>query len=290
MPGFANTQEMVDAEVSGFSRYSTWRKTPTQITASGFWFDLSMSSGNPSPQYYAAAPLIATPISHSSDGGIFHGKSVYPKKKFLKRFMIMTSVATAFPLSGTILDYLMYYPFIDESAVDEVQALDNTSTLPRYTDGAGVQMMAVVVAGHSVGTGTFFTVNYTNQDGVAGRTSATVQLNTQFVNGTIITSAPATGQCFGPFIPLQQGDTGVRSVESITVSGLGDVGLFSLVLVKPLAQTQVTRVDGPVENDFFQHFAQLPEIKDDAYLNIICHPGGSLSAVPLHGDATFVWG
>ena len=290
MPGFANVKELVDAELNGFSRYSTWRKTSSQITASGIWFDLSMSPGNPVPQYYAAAPAVSAPMAHSTDGGIFHGKAVSPKKKFLKTSMVMSAVATAMPTVFIMMDYLLYYPFIDESLVGDVQSMTNSSTLPRYTDGAGVQMMAVVVAGHSVGTGTFFTVNYTNSSGVAGRTSATVQLNTQLVNGTILTTASAKERCYGPFIPLQSGDTGVRSVESVTVSGLGDVGLFSLVLVKPLAQLSLVRVDGPVEISYFEHFAQLPEIKDDAYLNFICHPGGSLSAVPLHGGVTFVWG
>lgn len=290
MAGFTNFKSMVDAELEGFSRFSTWRKTPSQATAAGIWFDLSMSPGNPVPQYYAAAPLVATAMSHANDGGIFHGKSVSPKKKFLKRFLAMTGTSGVGPLVGAIADYLLYYPFIDESLVDEEQLMDNTVTLPRYTDGSGVQMMAVVVAGHAIGTGTFFTVSYTNSEGVAGRVSLPVQLNTQFTNGTIITTATATEGCHGPFIPLQEGDTGVRSVQGVTMTGLADVGLFSLVLVKPLASMTIFTFTAPVEVDYVQHFSNLPEIKDDAYLNIICQPGGTLAAAPIHGDATFVWG
>ncbi len=282
MAGFNSVKELVDAEMSGNGRFSTWRKTPTQTTGAGVWFDLSMSPGNPSPQYYAAAPGVAIAMSASSDGGLFHGANVGPNNKYLRKCMALTATATAVPLPMIILDYLLYYPFIDESLDGEVQSFDNSLTLPRYTDGSGVQMMAVVVAGHAVG-GQTFTVNYTNSDGVSGRITPSVKINGQFVNGTIITTAQATVGCAGPFVPLQNGDTGVRSIESITMTG-SDVGLFTLVLVKPLAQMSIRGIDAPVEVDYVKDFGGImPKIEDNAYLNFICCPNGTLSAAPIHG-------
>lgn len=148
-------------------------------------------------------------------------------------------------------------------------------------------LMPVVVAGQTGGQ-TFF-VTYTNQDGVSGRTSKTVTMCTQGINGTILCSAPATSGCNGPFMPLQNGDTGVRSVESVQVNGLGDVGLFALVLVKPLATMALRGIDAPTEVDFLRDFAAMPKIEDDAYLNFICHPTGSLSGAPIHGEIFTVW-
>lgn len=290
MSGFSNLKSMVDAESDGFARYSTWRKTASQTTAIGVWFDLSMSPGNPVPQYYASAPLISETLSQSGNGGIFHGHSVSPKKKFLRKLMMVSGIAGPVPLYGILCDYLLFYPFIDESLIDEEQFLTNTAPLPRYEDGAGVMLMAVVVAGHAVGTGTYFTVKYTNQDGTTDRVTAPVRLSTQFVNGTVVSSARSIEGCVGPFLPLQEGDTGVRSVQSVTMSGVADVGLFALVLVKPLAQANLFTTTGPIESDYFQSFSQIPEIKDDAYLNIVCQPSGTLAAIPIHGDATFVWG
>lgn len=49
-------------------------------------------------------------------------------------------------------------------------------------------------------------------------------------------------------------------------------------------------IDAPVEVEYLVDFAQMPEIKDDAYLNFICHPGGTLSAAPIHGIIETVWG
>lgn len=283
MAGFANVAELVDAEISGAVKLSSWRKQPTQTTALGFWFDLSMSPGNPVPQYYAASPGVSVAMSQSSDGGIFHGGAVSPARKYLRRMMAMTVTSTAVPMPMILCDYLLYYPFLDESTTDP-QTLTNSATLPRYTDGDGVQMMAVVVAGQTGGQ--TFSVSYTNSDGVSGRTSKTVTMATQAANGTILTTARTNSG--GPFIGLQDGDTGVRSVESVTMNGI-DVGLFTLVLVKPIAQMSIRGIDAPVEVDYLLDFSQLPQIEDNAYLNFICHPGGTLANAPIHGIAEFVW-
>lgn len=283
--GFSSVQALADAELAGQTWYSTWRKSPSQVSTIGVWFDLSMSPGNPVPQYYAASPLVGVPMSYSDEQGLNHGRNVSPLTKHLKRVTVMTSTATALPMPMILCDYLFYYPFIDEGTTD-AQSLDNTQTLTRYTDGEGVQVMAVSVAGRTGGQ--TFQFSYTNSDGVAGRTSQTVIENAVSVNGSIVTSDRANANARGPFIPLQDGDTGVRSIESVTMLG-ADVGLFALVLVKPLAQLSLRGIDAPVEVDYFLDFGQLPRIVDDAYLNFLCCPAGSLAATALHGDLTVVW-
>lgn len=283
--GFASVTELADAELAWQSWYSTWRKSPSQVTTIGIWFDLSMSPGQPVPQYYAASPLIGQPMAYSDEQGMFAGRNVAPATKHLKRLTVLSAVATALPMPMMLCDYLYYYPFIDEGSTDE-QLLDNTAPLTRYTDGEGVRVMAVSVAGRTGGQS--FSINYTNSAGVAGRTSGLVIQNAVSVNGSIVTSDRASALARGPFLPLQTGDTGVRSIESVTMAG-ADVGLFALVLVKPLAQLQLRGIDAPVEVNYFTDFGQLPTIVDDAYLNFLACPSGSLAATPLHGDITVVW-
>lgn len=285
MTGFRSVGELVDAEAEGKAQFATWRKSPTQVSTIGVWFDLSMSPGNPVPQYYAAAPLASVALSRSVDGGLPHGGNVSPSTKHLRRVMVMSAVATAMPMPMMLLDYLMFYPFIDEGSTDE-QTLTNSVTLPRWTDGEGVQIMAVSVAGRTGGQSFYMT--YTNSDGTAGRISQTVVQNSVSVNGSIVTSDRANALARGPFIPLQQGDTGVRSIQSVTMLG-ADVGLFTLVLVKPTAQLQLRGIDAPVEVDYFGDFGQCPTIADDAYLNMICCPAGSLAATALHGTIETTW-
>lgn len=285
MSGFRSYRALVDASEAGQETYSTWRKTPTQVTTIGIWFDLSMSPGNPIPQYYAASPLVAVPLSQSVDYGLRHGGNVSPAGKYLRRIMALSASGTGMPMPMMLLDYLMFYPFIDEGTTDP-QPLITSIPLPRYPTGHGVQMMAVSVAGRTGGQQ--FTVEYTNQDGVGGRVTPAVIENTVSVIGSIVTSNRASANARGPFIPLQAGDTGVRSVESVTMLG-ADVGLFALVLVKPLADLQIRGVDAPVEVDFLKEFSTAPQIVDDAYLNWICCPAASLSGVALHGDITTAW-
>jgi hypothetical protein len=288
--GFSSLRALVQRQADdGANVVSSWRKSPAVITSTGFWQDLAMSPGNPKPIFYASEPLVAQTMSFASDGGIFAGGAVSPSKKVLRQMTALSVTAGSVPLAMVLCDYLLYYPFIDESELGRAQPLDNTQTLSRYTTGEGVQMMAVVTAPHT-GAGPTFNVSYTNQAGVAGRTSLTVTMGGQTVNGTILTSAPATAGCLGAFIPLQVGDTGVRSVESVTIQTIGDVGLFTLVLVKPLADINLRGVDAPSEVDYFKNQGgQMPVIEDGASLNYIALAAGNLTGTTIHGLASFTW-
>jgi hypothetical protein len=285
-----SVSDFVNAELAGQSFYGTWRKTPTQTTGTGIWFDLSMSPGNPVPNYYAAAPNIAIGLAQSTDGGIPHGGNVSSLgyTKYLKQFMAMTTTATAVPLPMLLCDYLMFYPFVDMSVTD-YQPLTTNIALPRYPTGTGVQIMAVEVAGQSGIGNPQFQVQYTNSSGTTGRVTPPVACNTQVVNGTIINTAPATAGCNSPFLPLQQGDTGVRAIEGITFY-TADIGLISLVLVEVLDDHIIRTIDAPAERNCFTDFSCMPTIADDAYLNLICLPSGTLSAAPIHGSIQTIWG
>lgn len=273
-------RDIAEAEAQGFTFFSGWRKQPTQTTAAGIWFDLSMSPGNPVPNYYIGPSGVFTPLRYSTDGGIPHGPSVAPKTKLLRVFEAQTATSTAAPLPLKLLDYIGFYPFLDESITDQ-QFLTNATPLPRFADGAGVQIMPVVVAGH-IG-GQTFKVSYTNQAGVSGRWTPQHLMGTQIVNGTIISSAGAANNSRAPFMALQEGDTGVRTVDSIIFEGTGDIGLISLALVKPIADTYIRGIDAPAERDFSTDMGTLPVIADDAYLNLLSLPAGSLSGAPLMG-------
>jgi hypothetical protein len=285
-----NVSDLVQAENDGKSFFTCWRKQPTQTTGAGIWFDLSMSPGNPVPNYYAAAPNVAIALSQSTDGGILHGQNVSQLgfKKYLKTFGAFTVTGAAVPLPMLLLDYLMFYPFVDMSVTDE-QPMTTSIALPRYPTGEGVEIMAVEVAGQSgVGNPQFY-VGYTNQAGVTGRYTRVAACNTQLVNGTIITSAVATNLCVGPFLQLQDGDTGVQKIDSVTFL-TADIGLIAFVLVKPITNHSIRTIDSAAERSCFIDHAQLAEIKDDAYLNLIALPQGTLAAANIFGYIQTVWG
>lgn len=285
MAGFANARLMADAQDAGQYLYASFRKQATQTTGAGIWFDLSMSPGNPAPNYYIGSPNVFVPLAQSTDGGLRHGGNV-GTKKHLRKLMALSTVTT--PISGRLLDYLGFYGFVDESVTDE-QFMDNTVGLTRYANGKGVMLMPVVVAGHTGGQP--FTVKYVNQDGVSDRITQTAVMGTQVTNGTILHSQQA-GTAYvnnGPFLTLQAGDTGVRSVQSVTIGGVGDVGLFALVLVKPLATFSLFGNDSATEVDYLVDTPTIPEIQNDAYLNLIVMPNGQIAGSTLLGTIETTW-
>ncbi len=281
-----NTKQLIDCELEGRVRNYVWRKAPTQGTTAGIWFDTSMSPGNPPAQYYIGGILTATILARSTDGGLQHGPNVSPSTKYLRSVTTMTSNGVPLPMPMMLCDYLMCYPFVDTSITDQ-QDMTNTNTLTRYTDGKGVQVMAILTNAGLGGQSFFFT--YTNSDGVSGRTSQTVQMNAATSVGTVVTSSVnSLIQSGNPFIGLQSGDNGVRSIESVTMLG-ADVGLFALVLVKPLLWTAINEITAPYEKDALLIGGEIPRIYDDAFLGMLALPRGPLSANTLVGDLKVVW-
>lgn len=267
-------------------KHVIFRKSISQVTVAGNWFDLNMSSGNPRAFFYASTPLTLYPLS-SSDGGIASGGNVSPLQKVLKRSLFLSITNSGMPMPLILCDYVGYYPFCDMGETDE-QIMDNTLSITRYTSGDGLKIMPVLVAAGSGGQ--TFRVRYTNQAGVSDRFTTTTIMNTSVAIGNIVSSQVTNVSAAGPFLTLQEGDTGVRSIEGVQMISGPDVGLFTLVLVKPLAQSQIAEQTAPVEIDYLRDTGTVVEIKDNAYLNFICLPAGSLSSAIFMGELDFIWG
>ena len=281
MAGFASVGRFAGAEEAGRTHVCSFRKVPSQTTVAGWWCDLSMAAGNPKPNYYASSPLVAAAL----DGfdGLFHGSAQSPAQKYLTHLLAVSPTA-GFVGQLMLLDYVLYYPFVDGDSLDE-QAMDNTVTLPRYVTGDGLRVMAVNVT-PTIGGGTF-TFTYVDQDGNT-QTSPVQSCTTTAGNiATITTSQQATAGK-GPFLTLASGSRGVRSITSVTfVTGSG--GLMSLVLCKPITNFAIREINTPVEVEFVSRRPGPPQIVDGAYLNFIANTPATVAAGTLTGIARFAW-
>ncbi len=280
--GFKNVGALAAAHDAGRTHFCSFRKVPSQTTVAGNWADLSMAAGNPKPQYYASSPLEAAQL----DGfdGIFHGDDKSPATKHLTDFGLVSPTA-GFVGRFMLLDYLLYYPFIDGDSLDE-QALANDVTLPRYADADGVRVMAVASA-PTTGGGTF-TYNYVDQNGDS-KTSPAISVNTTAANiATLVTSQQAVAGAGLPFLMMAEGSTGVRSITSVTFSSAAG-GLIALVLVKPLVDVAIREVSTMAEKCFPYLHPGAPRIYDGAYLNLIINCGATIAAGTLAGYAKFAW-
>ena len=291
MAGFIKFSSVLDAYDAGRVTRSGFRKAISATTATGVWMDMGMTGGGPSPNFYASTPLTWATLTQSADGGLYHGGNVSPASKHLKSLMIAGSVvSTCLPSTWVLCDYLGYWPFIEQVGSQSLIG----SGLTRYTDGIGVQAMVVNQA--AAAGGATFSLNYTGPQG-SGRTSQTMKCNTSIAAGNIMTTMPVHTATFSssPFVGLQDGDTGIKSVQSVDWVQ-EDVGLAALVLVKPIAQISMEpyatgpNTYSPSEKDFaIDAVGTLPVIKDNAYLNFIAHPFGTFATAVVWGMIETIW-
>lgn len=281
--GFANLRTVIDEVEAGNSSYFNFRKVPSVGTNANTWFDYSMAQGNPIPNYYASSPLVSATLNGNE--GLYYGGNVFPKIRHLKTITICSTVSTSVPMHLNLLDYLLYYPFIDQGTSD-IQSMINSTPLPRYTDGEGVRMMAVLVAPQSTG-GATFRVYYKNQNNISQVTPIIACQNLAY-NGGILTSGATATNLHGPYLPLAPGDRGVRSVEAVEFI-TNDVGLISLVLVKPIAETYINEITAFSEKDYIKDSFVIPRIYDGAYLNFIGNSAGSIFNSTIIGDIQTIW-
>jgi hypothetical protein len=137
-----------------------------------------------------------------------------------------------------------------------------TAALTRHTGGDGV-FIGIVIYTIVGTTATTISVRYTNQAGTPNRVST-------------VTSFGGTGfREIGRLIqiPLQAGDTGVRSVEGVTLTATtGTIGNFGVCLFKPLTTFSLESTTGTMPLDAVSSggmIGSMAEFDDDACLTFM---------------------
>lgn len=292
--GFRSVAQWAASPDSGKYHITTFRKQVAgAATVANDFIDYTYFAGNPPANFYASAPLVGAQVES------IRGLHIPSRDQFLKSITVMSAASSATATSNQnqrllLADYLLYYPFIDTDAVGEQQDM-TVGALPRYAAG---QMVAVAQSASStVGT---FTVSYTNQDGTPGRTSQTTFTKAVAGGGVLVSSSTNNVAGSHPFIGLQDGDSAVRSVESVTFSAAGG-GLMAIVIVKPLFHfysTQECRRTTSSNLESFGAASQFEaiihtntvEIKQGAVLGIIgLGNAGSLASSVLVGTLETIW-
>lgn len=298
MAGFKNLREYADAEDMGQYHVTGFRKAiSSTATTTSAWLDYSYFPGAPSANFYASSPLEAAVVEQARGIPV---PSVSPATQWLRDLKLMSAASSATSTTNgrqqlILADLLLYYPFIDTDAVGEQQDLVNAVEIPRYTSGK------VIAVGQSAASTTGqFTFSYTNQDGVAGRTSLNHFTFAIAGGGQVVAASSQIATSYEPFLNLQAGDSGVQSIESVTFTA-GGGGLMALVIVYPLLTAYVTQesrrtTSGNLEsygacNQFASVINNRPQqIKDGAVLDIFAAGhGGSLATSILAGVLETTW-
>lgn len=113
--------------------------------------------------------------------------------------------------------------------------------LPRYSDGVGVDAMFFNPSATALGAGTpALTLAYQSGAGTTGRAtptlpSAPVGKTAATASHILYTGATGAGK-FGPAIPLQGADSGIRTIQSVRNNATYTSGMYSVALFKRLGE------------------------------------------------------
>lgn len=254
----------LDGVVAGLANRKSINFTQaSSVTSSSFWVNTQRTS---------ASVLMSTPAVASAGGTLhtdietgFFNLGTVSGTRYLAKAEILAGVSGAF----SIIDRVWSCSGLN-GTLTSAQSITGMPTLTRPdSNGTGLEMYIEVYSGLGATASTAI-ISYTNSSGVSGRT-ATVSL-------------PSLPLAFRMYpVTLQAGDTGVKSVQSVTLaSSTGTAGDFGVVLASPSLSflTSVTSAQS-VTYDFAA--LGLPKVSQGAALNFLQRSNGSGSAyVNLH--------
>jgi hypothetical protein len=203
-----------------------------------------------------AVPVGAQPTNEAPDSTTAGALPIAASS--LTQSLIGARVSLLNPGTLLLVDILSHTSGLNATLTTSQTTNLPTAALTRQTSGAGV--MGALIIWTQIGTTPVnATVDYTNQAGTAGRTGRCVFGSAAFRN---------TNQVV-PF-SLQEGDTGVRSVQSVQLAATtGTAGNFGVVLFKPLYAVLATDVSGVLSSAGFLSgnvCGGIPVIDNDACL------------------------
>lgn len=287
---FTDTTHSSGRFTIGMTLSGTGVTAGTQITALG-----SGTGANNGGTYTVSISqtVTAQTITGTSEtGSIPHGGDVSASVKQVTDGAVYSAAPTTTPAVFMLIDVLASYT-ISTVTTTGAQTLLSGASWPRYADGNGVRAYLVpsVVMGAGAPTAR---LGYTNPAATAGRfTPAAPSLpviTTLSPVGAIPYSGTGVGK-FGPFLPLQSGDSGILSVQNINFSATMTSGCMNLVICKPIATIPITTVGVAGERDFLNQLPSFPRIYDGACLRWLMYAG---AATPVnsayYGHLNTVWG
>jgi hypothetical protein len=215
-----NWDGVLNARANGYADDRLLFKT-SQTTVANNWSNFYLSGGVPSAGSYTNIPGGA---AHSvNSAGAFPLKNpTGTNNKYLLNFGVNHITGTNVVL---LVDLLVAAGGISTNTTSAQTV--NTTALTRYTDGVGVMMILEVTTALGA-TASNVTISYTNSAGTSGRSTGALAMTTSAITFRL---QPTAG---GALIPLQSGDIGVKSVQTITFSAAMGAGVVALLLYKPL--------------------------------------------------------
>jgi len=286
-------------ETSNNSKFwrADWNKNflPTTAAAAGEWFSLVRGSGNPTADTLlnTGVTYSFTPIYGTTSGipGVYTGGDTGSETKHIVNASAYSAAATTMPAVIMAIDVLGWVRC--DRVLSTATVSCATASLPRYATGAGVQCFIVNTNATAMGAATpTVALQYVNSAGVTGRQTPGVLpvCKTAAANGLILYSGTGAGK-YGPFMPLQAGDAGVRFVTGIQQSVSYLSGEYAIVFCKVLYTLPMTTIGVAAERDFMNQVPSLPRVYDGANIQFLLYSGANTPTnSAFYGHIDFAWG
>lgn len=238
-------------------RFADLDKVSATTFGAGAWHSLWALGPRP-PAGSAAGSTAGVIRSRSSTGALGQANPASGNKQYISA----ADILAANLLQVQLLDRLWDNSAISLNATGSV-SITMPSAITRYTTGEGNIILAECVSPWGA-TPVVLTVDYTNSEGVAGR-SATVTVDGNPVAGQ-------TWKC-----ALQAGDTGVQSIQGVSRSiSSGAAGNCGLVIAQPITRRMGVGAGAAVARDLVDVWS---EIADDACLYAIVKVTGASTGI-----------
>ena len=276
---FASLDDLVNKLSAGNTTGQVaWNKLVPAAHTAGRWYDFSPLAGTPIANAWAGTALTWRTCDETTGNGtqifgIPHGGNVSTMTKHIINAMAVTPGVV--PGVLMLVDMQGYYPGINMNT-SSAQTLLGTPTL-RYPSGVGVRAYLVPTVATGA-TAHNLAYSYTNSAGTAGRTNPVTVACTASAIVSHMTHSGTAANNYGPFLPLASGDSGMQSVQTVTLSAASLAGTAALVFCRPIAIMPLTTAGVAVERDFVNQFPSLPRIIDGACLTWLYFAGGTTAA------------
>lgn len=300
--GWTSQDDMINQmTTNGKSDGFIYQKNFPAAGTAGHWQHLIHAAGTPAAATFGGTELTFTATDGTwSEGAVQLGGDVSPATKHLTAAGGSIVAAAGAPWFVYPIDLIGYVKLTTTNVSTTgtktvtMTPISNTAAkVDRYANGEGLRLFVGAYAAMGANAPTM-QITYTNSAGTASRVTTSGCVSTaSATSGTILNSGNAANK-YGPFLPLQGNDTGVKDIENIIWGGTAHAsGSVVICLCKPLVALPIPVPATGLFNlfDYVNTTPSFPQLKDGCNLQfILFNTAATTSGGTFYAAGSYGWG
>lgn len=298
--GFTSQDDLIN-QITTNGKIDTivYQKTTVAAGQAGFWQHLLNSIGTVPAATFGGAEATFVPTDNTwSEGSIPIGDQTAPATKHILSMGASVVAAAGAPWFILAVDMVGYAKLtttnvstIGAKTITMTPISNTAANVDRYPNGEGLRMFVGAYATMGANAPTC-TIQYTNSAGTGSRNTTSFTSTASATNGIILNSGNAANK-YGPFVPLQAGDTGVQDIVSLTWAGTAHAsGSVFIGLCKPLGMPIPVPATGLYNLvDYVNTLPSLPRLRNGANITFLLFgTGATTSGGTVYTNFDYGWG